>query len=75
MGAIEMGKASARGGSVGDLSRDPNKSDQQKPTAHFKELHIFFSAPITREPQLLRRLAKQDEAEKIVQVKQPRGVL
>lgn len=65
------GKASSiRGGGRGDLLRDPTKKEPQKqPTAQFKELHIFFSAPITREPQLLRRLAKQDEAEKIVQVR------
>ncbi|PFH37271.1 Sec1 family protein [Besnoitia besnoiti] len=50
------------------LTEDPSRHPD--PVARFKDIYLFFTSSVQQQPQLLRRLAKQDEADKIVQVEE-----
>ncbi|CBZ53794.1 putative vacuolar protein sorting-associated protein [Neospora caninum Liverpool] len=51
------------------LTEDPSRR-QPDPVARFKDIYLFFTSSVHQQPQLLQRLAKQDEADKIVQVEE-----
>ncbi|KEP66853.1 UNVERIFIED_CONTAM: Sec1 family protein [Hammondia hammondi] len=51
------------------LTEDPLRTPPE-PVARFKDIYLFFTSSVHQQPQLLRRLAKQDEADKVVQVEE-----
>lgn len=49
-------------------SEDPEEGPKVCPR-RFKEVHIFFTAQLQRQSEMLKRLARQDEGDLVAQVR------